>query len=83
MASSSINTRNTTLAGEGQHADLLNRAPVSAPPLDSGASAAAPDNLKLRAIFAAGFALLLDFVFRITEASEDRIYESGDRKISE
>lgn len=71
------------VAGEGKHADLANEAPRAIPPLEGGAVMAEPDNLKLRAIFAAGFALLLDFVFRVTEFSEDRIYESGDRKISE
>ncbi len=71
------------VTGEGKHADLLNEAPRAVPPLEGGAIMAEPDNIKLRAIFAAGFALLLAFVLRITEADEDRIYENGNRKISE
>ncbi len=31
----------------------------------------------------APFSAIIDFVYRITEASEDRIYENGSRKISE
>lgn len=40
-------------------------------------------NRKLHAHFAGGFALLISFVFRITEGNDDRIYESGEFKISE
>lgn len=68
-------------AGEGKHAVLNNPEPTASFTLPSVVGEGGIGNPF--AIFAAGFALLIGFVFRITEASEDRIYESGDRKISE
>ncbi len=68
-------------AGEGKHAVLNNPEPTASFTLPSVVGEGGIGNPF--AIFAAGFALLLAFVLRITEADEDRIYENGNRKISE
>ena len=73
----------SSVEGEGKHAELLNPEAMPCPVLDPGTLKAGSANLKVFARLAAGFAVILNYVFRITEASEDRIYESGDRKISE
>lgn len=73
----------SNVEGEGKHAVLENPAtscPEAPPP---GVFHGGAANNKLYALLAAPFYVILNYVLRITEASEDRIYESGNRKISE
>lgn len=68
--------------GEGKHAELLNETPVAHPPVSNAAVAETIDRQPF-AIFATGFSLLVDFIYRITEGNDYRIFESGNQKISE